>query len=178
VPETADGYTVNLDGLETWTRDADDPALKALREGFKEMGKTQGAVDDALDALRVLSKAGLIPPPFDAQAEVAKLGDGGAERMKDVETFLRALHDRGELDPDEFAELMSVVPTAAGVRGFEKLRKAMSQDNTKVDPPADPPADPRAAKLAEARALRMDPKYETDPEFRKRADRAYQAAFE
>lgn len=180
MPDAADGYVMNvpdnLKGIIDPGKLAADPMIAAVREHFKATGRTQGEFDQLFDTLGTLEAKGFIPKPLDFAAERAALGDNGAARQGEVETFAKALKQRGDIDDAEFGELMSLAPTAAGVRLVEKLRK-MTGDTTIKPPGEGGDADPKAAAQAEARALARDPRYEKDRQFRAEADAKYKAAF-
>lgn len=182
VPEAADGYAFNLSekGKAVWGDVADDPAIKAIREHAHAAGKPQGYIDDVTEVMNVLAEKGLLEPPFDPAAELAKLGEGGEARRTEAELFAQAWKARGDLDDEEFGELMSLTPTAAGVRLVEKLRKSMvNAPAIKADMPAAQgaaqPGDTPAQ--AEARAMARDERYGKDKAFTREADRKFQEAF-
>lgn len=178
VPASADAYQLTLSDAAKAKIGADDPALKKLRETALAEKWTQGQFEERLGpAISLLEKAGLLQANFDPAAETAKLSEGGKDgkaRQQDVQVFADALLARKDIDDAEYAELMSLAPTAAGVRLIEKL-KAMNAVG------ATPPGgggDGGASAKDQARAMRADPKYDKDPLFRKQADAAYLAAFQ
>ncbi len=178
VPETADGYAVTLaDPLKAYFSGdpAADPAVAALREHFKATGKSQGEFDALFENLQVLVDKGIIPPPLNLEAEVTALAEGGKDgkaRQGEQETFLRALKDRGELSDETFGELMSLVPTANGVRALEQLRKAMTGNAGDIQAPKDAADEAKKAREIEVLGALKDPKYQSDNTFRKAADAA------
>lgn len=152
-----------------------DPMVASIREQFLKAGASQGAFDDFMSMAGKLAEAGLFGSgPIDFKAETAKLGETGPARQREIEVLAQALKERGDgFDDDMYGELMSLAPTAAGVRLVEYLRKA-SGDGLRIDPPSGAPAtDPKEA----ARAMARDARYATDPDFRKKADEAWQQAF-
>lgn len=163
----------------------EDPAVKAIAEGFKEQGRDQGAFNTAFEALQILADKGVIAPPFDAAAELAKLGDAGGvtaeQRRNDVETYADSLLARGDLDAEEAAELKSFAPTAAGVRLIEKMRKWMADDKGGINPGGEggdaKDAAGYTAAQREAQKMSEDPRYKTDFAFKREADRAWKTAF-
>ncbi len=179
MPETADGYALNipeaLGKIITPEKLAADPMIATLREHYKAAGRTQGDFDNLFEALGLLEAKGFVPAPIDFAAERAALGENGAARQGEVETFAKSLKARGDIDDAEFGELMSLAPTAAGVRLVEKLRKMTGTG--KIDPPNGQGADPGEAAKAEAQAMARDPKYGVDRQFTKEADAKFMAAF-
>lgn len=182
VPTGDATYNLTLpEGLEQWIPDAAaDPAIKALAEHYKAEGLPQRTLDNALGALKVLADKGMIPPPLNFAAETAALTENGVDgraRQTGLETHLRALHERKELSDGELSELMSLVPTANGVRALEKLTKTMTDTTAKLPGAGDQPTGQDAA-IAKAKELRRDSRYETDAKFRKEADAAWRSAYE
>lgn len=183
MPDTADGYAANLpDNLKAYVNAenlAADPMTKAVREHFKETGKNQGDFDNLFETLGVLEAKGFIPKPIDFAAETAKLSEGGKDgkaRQQEVETYANALKARGDLDDEEFGELMTLAPTAAGVRLIEKLR-TMTQQNDPTKAPAGDAQGTQEAAQAKAREMARDPRYHTDRGFQKEADRLWKEAY-
>lgn len=184
MPDTADGYSANIpDALKPFMPGIDAEALKAdpmvatLREHFKAQGRSQGEFDNLFDSLGVLAGKGMIPKPIDFAAERAALGENGVARQAEVETFAKALKQRGDIDDAEFTELMSLAPTRAGVTLIEKLRK-MSGANGDLTPPGDKQeGEGDTPEQKEARDMAHDPKYGRDGAFTKEADKKWQAAF-
>lgn len=175
-PDKADGYALNFsDAAKAQLGDlTGDPAVQAVREHALAKGWTQGEFDDRItETLNVLAEKGLLAPSFDAAAEVAKLSEGGLNgkgRQQDVEVFAKNLQTRGEIDQDLYNELVSLAPTAAGVRLVEYFRKEMGAKGEIQLPPGDGQINVAEAK-AQAKSMRQDPRYETDPKFRAETDR-------
>lgn len=153
-----------------------DPMVSELAKFAHANGKPQGWVDDALEAASALASAGLFDAGFDAAAETAKLGDNGPARQREVETFAESLKARGEIDDEMFGDLMSLAPTAGGVRLIEYFRKQQGADvKPQIRPTGGNPSDKSEA-LEKARELRRDPRYDKDRVFRAQADRAFKEA--
>lgn len=179
VPETADAYafTPSEDAAKILGDMSNDPALKTLREAAKEKGWTQGQFNERIvETVNILASKGLLQANFDPAAEVAKLSEGGKDgkaRQQEVQVFADSLKARGDITDVEYGELMSLMPTAAGVNLVEKLRAMSTKGGAPIAPGG---GDGNVDALAQARAMRLDPKYETDPTYRRQADAAYMAA--
>lgn len=173
-----DGYAVNLPAeLVKYTGEPSDPAMKALREYAVEQKWSQGQFDDTLGVIKAFADKGVLHEMFDPAAEAAKLGDNAPARRQEVEVFAKSLLERKEIDDAEFGELMSLAPTAAGVTLMEKLRKMMGPGAGVTAPRAgDGPQE--SPEMAEAKAMRLDPKYDTDSRFKRAADAAWIKAFQ
>jgi hypothetical protein len=179
VHESPDGYRVNLDeaSREALGLGEDDPLVSGLAKYAAEKGKPQGWMDDALEAAAELAKAGLFDAGLDPAAEAAKLGENAAGRRREVEVFAEALKARNDgFDDEMFGELMSLTPTAAGIRMVEYMRKMMT-DNNNAPAPGGKGSDPADAAKEEARKLASDPRYGQDRKFTADADRKWREAF-
>ena len=154
--------------------DDGDPIVQGIRDHFKAEGLTQGQFDDFLTRAGKLAEAGLFDTGFDVAAETAKLGENAEGRRREVEVFANALKEREGFDEEMHGELMSLSPSAAGVRLVEFMRKLAGPAGEIVaDPGGGGVTDPKE----KAREMARDPRYETDKAFRKEADTAWQAAF-
>jgi hypothetical protein len=118
---------------------------------------------------------GFLGESFDPAAEVKALGDNGRARQEEQEVFLTSLKDKGVLDDKTYGELMTLVPVASGVQALEALRKHFGPQGGPTAPDAAGGAPSNA--LDEAKAMRRDPRYETDAKFRADAERKWMAAF-
>lgn len=177
VHEKPDAYQVNLDeaSREALGLGEDDPLVAGLAKYAAEKGKPQGWMDDALEAAAEMAKAGLFDAGLDPAAEAAKLGENAAGRRREVEVFAEALKARNDgFDDEMFGELMSLSPTAAGIKTVEYLRKMMNNGN--LTPPTNG-GDPADAAKEEAKAMTADPRYGKDRRFTKEADAKWAAAF-
>lgn len=169
-------YTVNIDDeakKALGLADADDPIVKGLTEIAAKSGMSQGRVDDFLATAAEMAKAGLFDTGFDPVAEAAALGENAAGRRREVEIFADALKSRGEgFDDGMHQELMSLSPTANGVKLVEFIRKMMGPAG-EITPPEGPGLGSREAALAKFREQRADPRYHTDKDFRKATEQLF-----
>ena len=181
MPDAAGGYS--FDGLSdkgkgVWGSDlAGDPAIQAVTEMAHAAGWSQRRMDDVVSVMNALADKGLIDAPFDPAAELQKLGANGSARVTEAENYVKALQARGEIDAEMAAELTTLTPTAAGVKVLEWLQTGKPMA---LDAPATGDGDGRAgdtAAQAVARAARQDPRYDSDPHFRRKADQDFRTAF-
>jgi hypothetical protein len=174
VPADAAGYKLDAEALKPFLVGGDaDPVAAELRAFAHANGLPQGWIDQQANLVKHLSEKGLLGDAFDPAAELTALGENGPARQQEQETFLTSLKENGQLDDDEYSELMQLVPTAAGTRALEKMRARMTGNTDALQPPAAPSGDPKADQLAKYRAQRADPKYETDKAFRKQTDQLF-----
>lgn len=177
IPDTADGYAFTVsDKARGLLGDvSQDPAVAAAREFAKSKGWTQGQFDDHIGGLvNHLAEKGLFEPTFDPKAQTTALGEHGATRQRELYTFAESLKTRGEINEEQFGELISLIPTKPGTELLEFLRKQMRGGG--VDTGGGPAGDTADAK-AKAQQMAADPKYHTDRAFRKEADAAWVAAY-
>lgn len=173
--EDASAYGVNLDdtakaalGLSD-----DDPLVASLAKFAAENKKPQGWMDDALEAAAEMAKAGVFDVGLDPAKEAEKLGENAAGRRREVEVFAEALKSRDDgFDEEMFGEMMSLSPTAAGVRLIEYMRK-LAGTNGDIPKPGGAPTDDLSVLQARAREMRADPRYGKDRAYRLEADEAW-----
>ncbi|GAW42427.1 hypothetical protein SH203_02843 [Brevundimonas sp. SH203] len=172
----ASAYGVNIDDdakAALGLSEADDPIIKGLTEIAAKSGMTQGAVDDFLKTAAEMAKAGLFDTGFDPAVEMAALGENAAGRRREVEIFADALKARGEgFDDGMHQELMSLSPTANGVKLVEFFRKLAGPAGEIVAPDKGGPTAKDEA-LAKWREQRVDPRYETDKDFRRATEKLF-----
>lgn len=172
----ASAYGVNIDDdakAALGLSDAEDPIIKGLTEIAAKSGMTQGAVDDFLKTAAEMAKAGLFDTGFDPAAEMAALGENAAGRRREVEIFADALKSRGEgFDDGMHQELMSLSPTANGIKLVEFFRKLAGPAGEIVAPDKSGPTAKEEA-LAKWREQRVDPRYQTDKDFRKATEKLF-----
>ncbi|MNU76975.1 hypothetical protein D3C71_665380 [compost metagenome] len=178
MPEAVDGYAVNVSDTarEKLGLTDGDPMVEALSKFAHESGKPQGWLDDVMEGAAALAEAGLFDSSFDPDAEAAALGENADGRRREVEVFAESLKTRGEIDEGMFGELMSLSPTANGVKLIEYMRKQMGAGGDIPKPTEGQGATLNEAQ-EEARTLSRDPKYGKDRAFTADADRKWMAAF-
>ncbi|MGH7020742.1 MAG: hypothetical protein ACREEY_12715 [Brevundimonas sp.] len=176
VPEAADGYAVNVSDAarEKLGLTDGDPMVSALSKFAHESGKPQGWLDDVMEGAAALAEAGLFDGGFDPAVEAAALGENADGRRREVEVFAESLKARGEIDEGMHGELMSLSPTANGVKLIEYMRRQMGAAGEIPKPTGQ--ADVGDAQT-KARELRADPRYDTDRAFRATADQAWRDAW-
>jgi hypothetical protein len=179
VPESADGYKVTLDEAAKASLGLtdDDPMVKALAEFGVEQKKPQGWLDDVLGAAAHLASKGLLDGAIDPEAEAAKLGENAAGRRREVEVFADALKAKGDgFDEEMHGELMSLSPTAAGIRLVEYLRKLAGPAGD-IPAPSGKAVDDAADLKAKAAEMAKDPRYGNDRTFTAEADAMWKRAY-
>lgn len=178
MPDKADGYQLNLsdDAKTQLGLGDDDPVLKGLFEAAAEGKKPQGWVDDVLEGAAELAKRGLFDSGFDPKAEAEALGENADGRRRDAEVWAKGLLDRQVIDEGEFGELMSLTPTAAGVKLIEKL-KGLAGPAGDIQAPDAAAPDASAELKAKAQAMATDKRYGQDRDFTAEADAMWKKAY-
>lgn len=178
MPEAPDQYAVNLadDAREALGLGEGDPLVAELAKFAHSSGKPQGWMDDVMEGAAALAKAGLFDGGFDPAAEATALGENAAGRRREVEVFAESLKARGEIDDGMFGELMSLSPTANGVKLIEKMRSLMGQNGQIPAPTGEQPNAADALK-AKAQEMATDPKYGKDRVFTAQANEVWKQAF-
>ena len=178
VPDTAEAYQVNLaaEDREALGLTDNDPLVEALAKFGAENKRSQGWLDDMLEGASILQKAGLFDAGFDPAAERASLGEGAEGRQRDIELFAESLKQRGEIDEGMYGELMSLSPTANGVKLIEYMRRQMGSSGA-VPVLGGAEVDALSEAKAKASEMRRDPRYDRDRSYRAEADAAWRDAY-
>lgn len=171
-PESADKYTFTApEGLPAVIAE-DDPVMGAFRESAHKAGLSQAQFDAiAGDVLKTMSAS--LPPPVSVEAEKAKLGENAEAVMGTVYNWAKKLVDDGIWSQDEFQEIMIMGSTADGVRALNKVREMSGEARIPV---GTKPLDSMPSK-EELYAMVGDPKYNTDPAYRKKVEDLFAEVF-
>ncbi len=125
--------------------DEKDPRVDMVRQFAVKHALPQEVVSEliALDAQGQIAEFEAIEAEH--QAEMAKLGQNGPDRVKAVETFLKATVEQGE-----YEALKGLLVNAAAFSAVEKLiAKATTQRIPPNDPPNPNPTPPPKPRLAD-----------------------------
>lgn len=175
----ATAYAVNIDAearAALGLAEADDPIVMGLSEVAAATGMSQGAMDDFLKTAAEMAKRGLFDTGFDPAAEAALLGENAAGRRREVEIFADALKSRGgDFDDGMHQELMSLSPTANGVKLVEYFRR-LAGPAGEIAAPEQVGQTEKEAAVAKWREQRRDPRYETDRDFRRATEKLFEDA--
>ncbi|MBT4017584.1 MAG: hypothetical protein HOE62_06515 [Alphaproteobacteria bacterium] len=162
VPE--DGYDAKFLGDQVA---ADDPMLGKFNEMAKDRGMSQDDYEAVLgmylENRGELMGEGEVEEPFDQQAELAKLGQNGAEIVTGTVKWMQGLAEKGQISADDFEEMKIMGGTAAGIRVFNKLRSMYGEQVVPVRIDANSGEIPTQDDVNSAIA---DPRYQTDEAYR------------
>lgn len=132
-PEKADGYTFDVPKeLQGLIDPANDSVLPLYREIAHELGLTQDQFHGTITKLYAkMQEAGLMQPPVDPKAELAKLSNGigdpaeqvrrGAERFMGLRDQVNALATRQLIEADQAKALIEQIGDTQTFLAIEKL---------------------------------------------------------
>lgn len=142
----------------------DDPLVSWFFGFAKENGMSQEMVDRALNEYVSIELKSLP----DVEAEIAKLGDHGQDRLMRVHSWMES-----RLSKDQLASMSGLMSTAEQVEALEALMKSSGPANFDGDT-ADAPLS-----LDELRAMQNDKRYwqDKDPAFIKKVEQGYQRLY-
>ncbi|MGY8705120.1 hypothetical protein RAD16_05175 [Bradyrhizobium sp. 18BD] len=129
LPASADKYEARLpadfkapEGME-FQINADDPALRQFREIAHRRGLDQETFSEALGAFAAVKVAELREINAGREAQLAKLGAAGPQRIDAIETWLNAkVGDKAKV----MVATLKQFPVAANVEAFEGIIRAFS----------------------------------------------------
>ena len=142
----------------------EDPLVQWFFGFAKEKGLSQQEVESAVAEYVKLELAGM--PDMDA--EIAKLGDYGKDRVHRVHTWMAK-----SLSEDEIASLSPLMTSAQSIEALEKLMKGASPMEFESDPPSP------GLSLEELRQIQNDPRYwrDKDPVLLKKVAEGYKRLY-
>ena len=111
---------------------------------------------------------------FDREAEYSKLGPNGEEVVNGVVKWATGLVEKGAWTREDFDEFKIMAGTAGGIRAFNRVRSYYGE---KTIPVASNPDSVSIPTEEELQALVADPKYNSDPAFRRSVQQQFQKAF-
>lgn len=168
-PEAPDKYELRIpesvklpEGVE-FEFAADSDLVKMARQIAFDSGRGQEGFDELVAAFvsHEIAKDAAYETQAEEtfQAEIAKLGENGKDRLAAAESFLKST-----LADDEYKAIQSIATTAAGVQAIEKLMN-LSKDKAPAIPGAG--GGEPVLSLDELKSLQADPKYwrDQDPAF-------------
>ncbi|MBR0651348.1 hypothetical protein GXW78_16870 [Roseomonas terrae] len=143
MPETAEGYTLpTIEGMPADLIKADDPLWVAVRTAAHAHNVTEAQLQALVKPyLAAMTKAqGAAPDPeaeraaimAERRAELALLGPGGEQLVRDVGGWIGGMEASGALTKDE-AQALKALGTAAGVRALAKMREAQGHPAIPTD---------------------------------------------
>ena len=152
------------DGIEgEWA--TDDPMLSNFQEWAKESGLNQ---DRFTELLHMYVQNDFENQSQNREQEVKSLGDNAKERLQNIDDYARA-----NLSEDEYAGILQATTTAAGVKAVEAL---IAKTRGYKIPDANDAVD-TGLSHSDLRQKMADPRYGSDPSYRKEVDALYERKF-
>lgn len=183
VPDKPEGYKVTLNDEQKsalFGKPDANPMEDPMYKGFTELAHkhkiSQAAVSDILqlyagNVQNIQENSGMV---IDVAAEKAKLGKNADAVIDAQMNFLGALYKSGEISQTELREAQILFETAAGINLFQKIRAHYGEQSIPTDVNAEKGDIPSGDELAK---MLLDPKYETDKDFRKTVDDYYKRRY-
>lgn len=179
-PESPEKYeirvpeSVKLPEGTTFEFDKDSPLMKIARQVAFDSGRGQEGFDEMVseyinhEITRAAQEETLLQETY--QAELAKLGEKGKDRIEAVNSFMKS-----NLTDKQFEAIKSIATTAEGIRAVETLM-SLSKDST---PKRDENGGGEAVTQESLDAIMRDPKYwrDRDPDYMAKVQEGYKKLY-
>ena len=145
----------------------EDPLASAYLGWAQKYGVSQAAFNEMAAQFQEITQQ-MAPPPMDAAAEMKKLGPNAQAIINSMAEWGRGFVNKGVWSNDDFEEFKVMGGTAAGLNALQKLRSAyegrIPTQSVQIE---------GAPSKEELYQMVGDPKYQTDPAFRKKVEQAF-----
>lgn len=149
------------------------PMIPLFKDWAAKNGVSQAAFDELASGLTNMS-AELVgnQPQIDAAAERKALGPNADAKINGMVSWARGLVNKGVWSKDDFEEFKIMGGTARGINALSKIREAYEgRIPTESAPMEGMPTD------AELQSMVGDPKYQSDPAYRQKVERLFNARY-
>lgn len=149
------------------------PMVPVFKEWAAANGVSQAAFDDLAGKLTaMLDEAQSNVPAIDPVAERKALGPNADAKINGMVSWARGLVNKGVWSIDDFEEFKIMGGTARGLSALMKVREAFEgRIPIESSPIEGAPTD------AELQSMVGDPKYQTDPAYRQKVERLFNARY-
>ena len=152
--------------------DPEDPVVKTFLEFGKEKQLSQKSVAGLINKVLELTGGMEQEAELDVQKEKEKIGPNAPEIIQSNIRWNEKLLKDGIFNQEDYNEIEMLGGTAEGIRVIQKLRGMIGeQEIPTISIPGSRPD------KAELQAMVADPKYATDPVYRKKVEKAFQEAY-
>lgn len=153
--------------------DPDDAVIQAVLEFGKEKQLSNKSVTGLINKVIEITGGVQQEEEINIAQEKEKLGVNATEIIQSNINWGKKLVADGIFTKDDYAELEVLGGTAEGQRVMQKIRGLINgkQEIPTVSLPGDAPD------KDELRAMVADPRYQTDPVFRKKTEKAFEQAY-
>ena len=150
----------------------DDPLRQHVLGWAKDYGISQSALDDLVGQVVEMGMGNAQQAEINTQEEMKLLGPNAEARINGMVKWASNLVNKGVWSTDDFEEFKVMGGTARGIAALEKLRASYEgRIPTETTPVEGTPS------KEELQQLVADPKYQTDPAYRKKVERAFQQVY-
>jgi hypothetical protein len=145
-----------------------DPLAPTVMEWAKDHGISQAAFDSLITKVRDV--AGELAPQdsVDVASEIKSLGPNGQAIINGMVNWARGLVAKGVWGAEDFEEFKLMGGTARGIKALQKVREAYEGRIPVESAPIE-----GAMSDEELQSMVGDPKYLTDPAYRKKVERLF-----
>lgn len=150
----------------------EDPVKSHVVTWAKEYGVSQTALDALVSKVVEMNANSAQTAEVNVAQEKKALGPNADARIKNVVQWGASLVQKGVWGKDDFEEFKIMGGTAKGISALEKVRAAYEGRVPTESAPVD-----GAPSKDELYAMVGDPKYQTDPAYRQKVERMFQASF-
>ena len=150
----------------------DDPVRSHVVSWAKDYGVSQAALDALVSKVVEMGGTNTENVKMSLEQEKKSLGPNADARINGMVKWGSSLVQKGVWGKDDFEEFKVMGGTAKGIAALEKLRGAYEGRIPTESTPID-----GAPSKEELYAMVADPKYQTDPGFRKKVERMFEANF-
>jgi len=165
------------DGNYDWTSfgetPEDDPVRGHVAEWAKKYGASQAMLDELVGPIVAMQGEQNQQVRMSVEQERKALGPNADAMIKGAVDWASGLVRKGIFSADDFEEFKYAAGSAKGLKMMLKLRE--SYENIKI-PAQSAPVDGAASK-DELYAMVADPKYQSDPSYRKKVERMFSQHF-
>jgi hypothetical protein len=151
----------------------DNPIRNHVLGWAKEYGISQSALDKLVGDVVAMQGEQVAQTRASYESERKALGPNADVRIRGMTDWAVGLVQKGVWSKDDFDEFKVMAGTARGINVMEKLRGAM--ENYKV-PTGSVPVEGAPSK-EELYQMVADPRYSTDPAYRKKVENLFQQTF-
>jgi len=158
--------------LKAFGEQADsNPMANALSGWAKNNGLSQAAFDELVTNLQTQAQEIMQGDMVDPAVEMKQLGPNAGAIVNGMVDWARGLVNKGVWSKDDFEEFKIMGGTARGLTALMKVREAY-EGRVPIE---SMPAEGTPSK-EELYAMVADPKYKTDPAYRQKVERMFQAS--
>jgi hypothetical protein len=149
-----------------------NPMATTLTGWAKENGLSQAAFDDLVTNLQTQAQEIMGADIVDPAQELKALGPNGKAMVDGMVNWARGLVNKGVWSPDDFEEFKIMGGTARGIKALMKVRESYEGRIPIESAPL-----PGSSSKDELYQMVQDPKYKTDPAYRQKVEKMFQATF-